>query len=43
MYFSQKYVNLHCLSAFSFYFMHYFSAILLSLQQKYNDYGYFAY
>ena len=39
--FQSKIVNLHYYSAFFSYFMHYFSAILLSLQQKYNDYGYF--
>ena len=38
MYFPQKTVNLHNFSAFFFYFMHYCSAFLLSLQQKYNDY-----
>ena len=42
-YSSQKIVNLHYSSAFFCRFMHYFSAILLYLQQKYNDYGYFAY
>ena len=35
--------NLHYISAFFFYFMHHVSAFFLSLHQKYNDYGYFAY
>jgi len=41
--FPQKINNLHYFSAFFFRFVHSFSAFLLSLQQKYNDYGYFAY
>jgi len=41
--FSVKIVNFALSKCVFLNFVHYFSAILLYLQQKYNDYGYFAY
>ena len=41
--FPQKIVKLHYFGAFFLRFVHYRSAFLLYLQQKYNDYGYYTY